>query len=79
MVLGSVGEAVEEEVDGEEEDSPHRRAGLRAGCHFLACSWMMQGECRDTEGDQEDDAVFIQRVSLPEDGQMEEHEREEFA
>lgn len=39
----------------------------------------MKGECSHSEGDQEDDAVLIQRVSLAEDGQVEEHDGQKLA
>ena len=61
VVLGGVGQAVEEEVDRQEEDAP---AGLLGGGggrrgDFLACSGVVQREGGYAEGDHEDDAVFV--------------------
>lgn len=40
---------------------------------------MVQCESRYAQGDQQDNTVLVQRISLPEDGQVKEHDRKEFA
>ena len=40
---------------------------------------MVQGEGGNSQGDQEDDSVLIQGVSLPEDSQVQEHDRQQLA
>lgn len=39
----------------------------------------MERECRDSQRNQKDNPIFIQRVTLPEDRQMQEHNRQELA
>lgn len=79
MVLRGVGQAVQEEVDGQQEDAPQGRAGLllRGRCsNLLARPRVVQCERGDAQRDEEHDAVLVQRVSLAEDGQVQEHDRE---
>lgn len=40
---------------------------------------MVEGECGDSECDQENDTVLVQGVSLAENGQVEEHDGQELA
>ncbi len=83
VVLGGVGEAVEEEVDGEKEEAPGavcrlRRplAGRGGGGGFPR---VVEGEDGDAGGDEGHDGVFVQRVALAEDGQVQEHDGQELA
>lgn len=39
----------------------------------------MEGEDRDTGGDEEHDEVFVEGVALTEDGEVQQHYGEEFA
>ena len=80
VVLGAVCEAVEEEVDAEEEEAPRRGLldGARAG-GFFGRRGVVEGEDGDAGGDEEDDEVFVEGVAFAEDGQVEEHYREELA
>ena len=79
MVLSGVCQAIQEEVDGQQEDAPSGGSRLILGSDFLASSWMVQTESCDTEGDHQDNTVLVQRVSLAEDGQVQDHDREELA
>jgi hypothetical protein len=79
MVLGGVGQAIQEEVDGQQEDAPSGGSSLIFGGDFLASSWVVQTESCDTESDHQDNTVLVQWVSLAEDGQVQDHDREELA
>lgn len=79
MVLSGVGQAIQKEVDGQQEDAPSGGSRLTLGSDFLASSWVMQTESCDTESDHQDNTILVQRVSLAEDGQVQDHDREELA
>ena len=78
MILGCVGEAVEEEVDGEEGEA------VVGGClwvlrEFPGLGRVVEGEDGDAGGDGEDDEVFGEWVAFLIDEDVEEHDGEEFA
>lgn len=82
MILGGVCESIKQQIDRQEEDSPCRRPWLALGggsSNLLARPWVVQGECRNAECNQENHSVFVQGISLAENGQMEEHDWEQFA
>lgn len=80
MLLGAVGEPVEEEVDGEEEQSPRDvGAVLGIAAAVLLLLARVQGENGDAGGHRSDDEVLVQRVSLAEDGDVKKHDGQELA
>lgn len=72
MVLRGIGQTIQQEVNGQQKDTPARGAGLlRCGRgDFLASSWMVQTEGRNAQRNHEDHAILVQGVFLPEDGQV---------
>lgn len=77
VVLGAVGEAVEEEVDAEQEEPP---GGVGAvGGAGVAAAARVEGEDGDAGSDGGDDEVLVQGVPPAEDGDVQEHDGEELA
>lgn len=78
VVLGGVSEAVEEEVDGEQEEAPAVCRLCRAfrGGGFAR---VVQGEEGDAGGDEGHDGIFVERVAFAEDGEVQEHDGQELA
>lgn len=79
MVLSGVGQAIQEKIDGQQEDAPSRGSRLILRSNFLTSSWVVQTESCDTESDHQDNTILVQWVSLAEDGQVQDHDREELA
>lgn len=73
MVLGGVCEPVKQQIDREEEDAPCRRPRLALGggsSNLLTRPWVVQGECRNAECNQENHTILVQWISLAKDSQM---------
>lgn len=79
MVLSGVGQAIQEKVYGQQEDAPSGGSRLTLGSDFLTSSWVVQTESCDAESDHQDNTILVQWVSLAEDGQVQDHDREELA
>lgn len=79
MVLGAVGEAVKEQVDGEQEEAPGGVGVVGHGLAVLLLAARVQGEDGDAGSDGGDDEVLVEGVPLAEDGDVEEHDGEELA
>lgn len=82
MVLRGVREAIQKEINREQEDPPQRGARVVlfcCCCHLLARSRVVQSEGCDSERDREDNQVFVQRIALAEDSQIKEHNWKKFA
>ena len=79
VVLRAVGQAVEEEVDAEEEEAPRGLAGGRAAGLGMAFLARVQGEDGDAGGHGGDDEVLVERVALAEDGDVQEHDGQQLA
>lgn len=79
VVLRGVGQAIQEEVDGQQKDAPSRGSRLALGSNFLTSSWVVQTESCNAESDHQDNTVLVQWVSLAEDSQVQDHDREELA
>lgn len=78
MVLRRVGEAVQQEVDEQQEQPVQGAPTVDRGGPLLGRARVVESEGRDAQGDQQDDSVFVQRVALPEEGDVEEHHRQQF-
>lgn len=59
VVLCGVGQAVEEEIDGQQEDTPSGGSRLLLSGDFLASSRVVQTKSCDAEGDHQDNTVLI--------------------
>lgn len=86
VVLGAVGEAVEQEVDAEEEQAPGRVARLfRILSHVLFTAAAAAGfprvqrEDRDAGRDGRDDQVLVEGVAAAEDGDVQQHDGQQLA
>ena len=77
MVLRAIGETVEEEIDRQECEAPERVfLGRR---RFLFCRGVVEGKDGNAGSNEEYYEVFVKWVAFAEDGEVEEHHREEFA
>ena len=86
VVLCAVCDAIEQQIDREQEKTPvhvlflrrHALFGgmLRSFGHIFRL--MKREEC-NAKGDKNNNGIFIQRVALPEHRNMQRHHREEFA
>ena len=79
MVLRGVGQAVEEEIDAQQEETPGSIGILVDGRVLLLVLARVQGEGGDAGGDGRHDEVLVQRVALAEDGDVEQHDGEKLA
>ena len=79
VVLGCVGEAVEEKVDGQEGEAV---VGGR-GCVFrggeVGFGWVVEGEESDARCDGEDDKIFAEWVAALVKDDVQEHDGQQFA
>lgn len=78
MVLGAVGQAVEQEIDAEEQQSPSGTRLFRTQ-RLLVLLSRVQREDGNASCHRRNDEVLVEGISLAEDGDVEEHDREEFA
>lgn len=82
VVLRAVGEAVEQEVNAQQQQAPRaiplRRAAAAAAV-ALALLARVQREDGDAGGHGGDDHVLVQRVALLEDGDVQEHDGQQLA
>ena len=85
VVLRRVREAVEQEVDGEEEQAPcvvafrRRRGGGGGGVFFCGGGRVPEREDRHARRHQRDDDVLVQRVRPPEERHVQEHDGQQLA
>lgn len=79
MVLRAVGQAVEEQVDAEQQQAPGRAGALGPGGRRLVLLARVQREDGDARRDGRDDQVLVQRVALAEERDVEEHDGEQLA
>ena len=81
VVLGAVGQAVEQQVDGQEQHAPGglARVGGRRGGLVLLLAARVEGEDGDAAGDGGDDEVLVQGVALAEEGDVQEHDGQQLA
>lgn len=81
MVLSGIGQAVQEKVNGQQENTPHGRArALLSSCSYLlASAGVVECECRNTQCNHQHNTVLVQGVSLAEDGEVQDHNGEELA
>lgn len=78
VVLRAVGEAVEEQVDAQQQQSPGH-VGLVRSRRLLVLAARVQGEDGHTRGDGSDDQILVEGIALPEDGNVQEHDGEQLA
>lgn len=78
MVLGAVGEAVEEQVDAEKEKTPRYVGLVRLGRPLVLLA-RVQSEDGHTGRDGRDNEILVQRVALAENGDVQEHDGQQFA
>lgn len=76
VVLGAVGQAVEQQVDAQQQQAPRAIAVTAAALPSLP---RMQGEDGDASGDGRDHEVLVQRVAPAEDGDVQEHDGQQLA
>lgn len=78
VVLSGVGEAVEQQVDGEKQETP-RHVGLVRPGRLPVLLARVQSEDGDAGRDGRHDEVLVQRVALAENGDVEEHDGQQLA
>lgn len=78
VVLGAVGEAVKEQVDGEQKHAP-RHVGIVGARRLLALAARVQREDGNAKSDGRNNEVLVQRVALAEDGDVQEHDGQQLA
>lgn len=80
VVLGAVGEPVEEQVDAEQQHAPGRLPAVRRGGPALVLlAPRVQREDGDAGRHGRDDEVLLQRVPPPEERDVEEHDGQQLA
>lgn len=81
VVLGAVGEAVEQQVDAQQQEAPGRLAAVRgrAAAVLLATAAAVQREDGDAGGDGRHHQVLVQRVAAAEERDVQEHDGEQLA
>lgn len=78
VILRAVGEAIEEEIDAQQQQPPRNVCLLRPG-GFLVLAARVEGEDGDASCDGSNDQVLVDGVALPEDCNVKEHDREKLA
>lgn len=73
MILGAVRQAVKQEVDTEEQETPRCASIVGANLATLLLS-RVEGEDGHTEGYGRNNEVLVERIATAEDGDMEEHD-----
>lgn len=79
VVLGAVGQAVEQQVDGEKEHAPRHVALLIRGRVLLGLLSRVQRKDGDARRHGRHHQVLVQRVALAEDGNVQEHDGQQLA
>lgn len=78
VILGAVGEAIKQEVDAQQQQSPGEVCFLRQlGLFVFAIR--VQSEDGHASSDGGHDGVLVDRVALPENGNVEEHDGQQLA
>lgn len=78
VILGAVGEAIKQEVDAQQQQSPGQIRLLRQ-LRLLGLFIRVEREDGHASGDGGHDGVLVNRVALPEDGDVEEHDGQQLA
>lgn len=78
VVLGTVGQSVEEQVHGQQQQTPGG-VGLLRGLLLLVLLARVQREDSDAGGHGRNDEVLVQRVAPAVDGNMQEHDGQQLA
>lgn len=83
MVLGTIREAIKQEVNPQEEKSPRHICRLVHTAGLLRAAVLLTRGVERKDGyagcDGQDDEVLVQREASAEDGDVEEHDGEELA
>lgn len=77
VVLRAIGQTIKQQVNTQQEHAPGRLAAMRR--KLLFSSARVQRKYRDTAGNSSNDKVLVERIALAEDGDMQEHDGEQFA
>lgn len=78
VILGAVGEAIKQEVDAQQQQAPGQISLLRQ-LRLLVLFVRVQRENGHARSDGSHDGVLVNRVALPEDGDVEEHDGQQLA
>lgn len=78
VILGAVGEAIEQEVDAQQQQSPGQIRLLRQ-LRLLVFFVRVERKDGHASSDGGHDGVLVNRITLPEDGDVEEHDGQKLA
>lgn len=78
VILGAVSEAIKQEVDAQQQQSPGQISLLRQ-LRLFGLAIRVEGEDGHASSDGGHDGVLVDRVALPENGDVEEHDGQQLA